>query len=137
MFTQLDRIETEKMGILITDTELEQPGPHIVYVNAGWCRITGYTKEEVMGKNPRILQGPKTNKDVLLQMKLKMLRREIFQGFTTNYRKDGEEMSLTITVYPVHIDGKEYFLAICRELEKLDNGGDPKVSLFVQDGVFE
>ena len=48
--------------ILITEAEpIDQPGPCVVYVNDAFTRMTGYTREEVLGKTPRILQGPGTN----------------------------------------------------------------------------
>ena len=49
-------------SILITDAELDLPGPRIVFVNPAFTKMTGYTAEEVMGKTPRILQGPRTDK---------------------------------------------------------------------------
>ncbi|HEY9806158.1 MAG TPA: GAF domain-containing protein, partial [Candidatus Obscuribacterales bacterium] len=46
-------------GVLITDPH--QPDNPIIYVNSAFCRMTGYEPEEVIGKNCRFLQGPKTN----------------------------------------------------------------------------
>ncbi|HEY1188865.1 MAG TPA: PAS domain-containing protein [Gemmata sp.] len=46
-------------GILITDPNL--PDNPIVYASPGFERITGYGAEEIMGKNCRFLQGPKTD----------------------------------------------------------------------------
>jgi PAS domain-containing protein len=46
-------------AIIITDTEpINLPGPCIVYVNEAFTRMTGYQPQEVIGKTPRILQGP-------------------------------------------------------------------------------
>lgn len=48
--------------ILITEAEpLNHPGPRILYVNAPFTRMTGYTPEEAIGQTPRMLQGPKTS----------------------------------------------------------------------------
>lgn len=47
--------------MLVTDTQLESPGPKILFVNPAFCKMTGYTKEDLIGKTPRILQGPLTN----------------------------------------------------------------------------
>ncbi len=49
-------------AVVITTTELDHPGPEIVYVNEGFCRRTGYTPDEVIGRTPRLLQGPKTER---------------------------------------------------------------------------
>jgi PAS domain S-box-containing protein len=48
-------------SILITTTELNSPGPYIIYINKAFEELTGWGREEIIGKNPRFLQGPKTN----------------------------------------------------------------------------
>jgi PAS domain S-box-containing protein len=52
-------VESANDAIIITDTQLDPPGPKIVYVNPAFTRMTGYTYEETIGKTPRILQGKK------------------------------------------------------------------------------
>src|SRR5699024_9076174 len=56
-------------SILITELSLEKPGPKIVYVNSSFTEITGYEPDEIIGKTPRILQGPKTDRSVMKRMK--------------------------------------------------------------------
>ena len=41
------------------------PGYPIIYVNPAFCELTGYGPHEVMGKSPSILQGPKTDMEVI------------------------------------------------------------------------
>ena len=77
--------------IVITDTELDFPGPKIVYVNKAFERATGYTIDEVVGKTPRILQGVKSDFDVLKRLRQNLQDGEEFSGRTTNYRKDRSE----------------------------------------------
>lgn len=56
-------------AILITEAEpLDSPGPRILYVNDAFTRMTGYSPEEVIGRSPRILQGPKTDKKELKRL---------------------------------------------------------------------
>ena len=50
-------------GITIADPNL--PDTPIVYVNEAFCRITGYAREEVIGRNCRFLQGPDTDPTVV------------------------------------------------------------------------
>ena len=80
-----------KEAILITDAELDLPGPRIVFVNPAFTKMTGYTAEEVIGKTPRILQGPRTDKTVLSRLRQTLERGEVFEGEAVNYRKDGKE----------------------------------------------
>lgn len=93
-------------AITIT-TAGEDGGPGvIVYINDAFTEMTGYTAEEVVGKNPGMLQGPNTEKDVLERLGEQIRRGEVFHGETVNYRKDGSEFILEWQVIPVHTNGK-------------------------------
>ncbi len=78
-------------SIIITDTKLDLPGPKIIYVNPGFTKMTGYLSEDVLGKTPRILQGPKTDRSVLNRLKETLKAGKVFFGHAVNYRKDGSE----------------------------------------------
>lgn len=91
-------------SILITELQLEEPGPRIVYVNDGFCEMTGYSKEEVIGKTPRILQGPKTEPEVLEKLKNRLKNGQCFFGQTINYRKDGSEFVNQWDIHPITDD---------------------------------
>jgi PAS domain S-box-containing protein len=86
-------------GIIITDATL--PDNPMIYVNPGFERITGYTADEVVGKNGRFLEGPEAN-----QPALESLRRSIKAGEDCvvnlrNYRKDGTLFWNELSVSPV------------------------------------
>ncbi|XWK89485.1 MAG: EAL domain-containing protein [Phormidium sp.] len=78
-------------AVIITSTDLEPPGPSIVFVNPAFTKMTGYTAEEVMGRNPRFLQGPNTDRTVLSRLRKTLEGGEVFYGEAINYRKDGTE----------------------------------------------
>ncbi|MDZ7720088.1 MAG: PAS domain S-box protein [Balneolaceae bacterium] len=94
-------IRSDYDSILITTLDLEKPGPKIVYVNDGFTRMTGYSKEEVIGKTPRILQGPKTDRKVLDTLKRRLKEGQAFFGHTVNYRKDGSEFINQWDIHPL------------------------------------
>lgn len=94
-------IRNDYDSILITELNLEKPGPRIVYVNEGFTRMTGYTKDEVLGKTPRILQGPKTDRAVLDRLKRRLIEGQAFFGHTINYRKDGTEFINQWDIHPL------------------------------------
>ena len=80
---------------------MEKPGPRIVYVNDGFTRMTGYTKQEVLGKTPRILQGAKTDRAILERLKRRLIEGQAFFGHTINYRKDGSEFINQWDIHPL------------------------------------
>lgn len=94
-------IRSDYDSILITTLDLEKPGPKIVYVNDGFTRITGYSREEVIGKTPRILQGPKTDGAVLEHLRQRLSVGKSFFGHTVNYRKDGSEFINQWDIHPL------------------------------------
>ncbi len=100
-------ISSDYDSILITDLHLDAPGPEIVYVNDGFTKMTGYTKEEAIGATPRILQGEKTDRAVLDKLKKRLKEGQAFFGHTVNYRKDGTEFINQWDIHPLTDDKGE------------------------------
>lgn len=94
-------IKNDYDSIIVTEVDLEKPGPKIIYVNDGFCEMTGYTKEEVIGKTPRILQGPKTDRAILDKLKNRLQEGQCFFGKAINYRKDGSEFVNQWDIHPL------------------------------------
>jgi two-component system cell cycle sensor histidine kinase/response regulator CckA len=94
-------ITQSKDAILITEAELDAPGPKIVFVNPAFTKMTGYTADEALGKTPRILQGPRTDKAVLNRLLKNLHEGEVFEGETVNYRKNGEELEIEWQIAPI------------------------------------
>jgi PAS domain S-box-containing protein len=88
-------------SILITTAQLDPPGPYIVFVNPALSRMTGYAAEELIGKTPRILQGPRTNRRTLQNLRDHLARGESFSGEMVNYRKDGSEYVVEWHISPI------------------------------------
>jgi PAS domain S-box-containing protein len=68
---------------------LDPPGPRITYVNPAFTRVTGYDADEVIGRTPRLLQGPATESWVLDRLRRRLQHGKPFTGEAINYRKDG------------------------------------------------
>lgn len=100
-------IRSDYDSILITTLELEKPGPEIVYVNDGFTRMTGYSREEAIGNTPRMLQGEKTDRAVLDKLKKRLKEGQAFFGHTVNYRKDGTEFINQWDIHPLTNDEGE------------------------------
>ncbi|WP_194975824.1 PAS domain S-box protein [Aquiflexum lacus] len=95
--------------ILVTEAEpQDDPGPRIVYVNKAFTKMTGYTAKEVIGKTPRILQGPDSDYDALKKLGEKMRRWEPSEITVLNYSKSGKPFWVNFAVSPV-ADEKGWF----------------------------
>ena len=88
--------------VLITEAEpQDEPGPRIVFVNDAFIRRTGYTREEVIGKSPRFLQGPKTSRTELDRIHAAMNKWQPVRVELINYSKSGEEFWVELDIVPV------------------------------------
>jgi len=106
-------------AIIITEAEpFELPGPKIVYVNEAFCKMTGYEMEEVIGKTPRILQGPKTDKAAITNMSRAIKNWQKHETTLLNYKKSGEEFWINFTISPIANENGWYthWIAIERDV---------------------
>lgn len=111
-------------AVLITEAEpFDEPGPKVLYVNRAFTKMTGYTAEEVIGKTPRILQGPKSDKKELERLSKALRNWESCEITTINYKKNGEEFWINFSVTPI-ADEKGWFthwIAIERDITEKVN----------------
>jgi len=92
-------------GVVITDPN--QPDNPIVDVNPAFERITGYSKEEVMGRNCRFLQGVESQREAISALHDAIVDESECQAVLKNYRKDGTLFWNEVKITPVwDITGK-------------------------------
>ena len=89
-------------ALLITEAEpLDEPGPRIVFVNAAFERQTGYSRAEVMGKSPRLLQGPLTQRSELDRISASLKKWQPIRSELINYTKSGDAFWVEMDIVPV------------------------------------
>ena len=105
--------------VLVTEPEpIDPPGPRIIYVNQAFERMTGYASEEVLGKTPRILQGPGTSPEARARIRAALRNWQPITLEILNYRKDGSEFWAELAITPVtRPDGwVTHWVAVQREV---------------------
>jgi diguanylate cyclase (GGDEF)-like protein/PAS domain S-box-containing protein len=95
-------VEASINGVVISDAS--KPNMPLVYVNKPFLEITGYTREEVLGKNCRFLQGPGTDPDAVNQIRRAIADKTEAQVTLRNYRKDGTPFWNNLFVSPIWDD---------------------------------
>ncbi|MFI3136603.1 MAG: PAS domain S-box protein, partial [Methylococcaceae bacterium] len=95
-------VEQSPNSVMITDLDA-----NIEYVNEAFVRITGYSRAEAIGKNPRLSHSGKTPKAVYEDMWATLTRGEVWKGEFINRNKDGGEYTGSAFISPVRQqDGK-------------------------------
>lgn len=95
-------IEAIESGILITDAR-QTDGP-IIYANPAIERMTGFTPEELIGRNPRILQGQDREQPELEIIRAALAHDKPANVILRNYRKDGTKFLVNVQISPVRND---------------------------------
>lgn len=106
-----------ELAIVVTDGALTAPGPHILYVNAAFERMTGYAAHEVIGESPRMLQGPDTSLAARKRLARALRAGKPQRTTLVNYRKSGEAYRCDIEIFPLLTPAGEPFAAVALERE--------------------
>lgn len=103
-------------SILITGADRR-----IIYANPAFCNMTGYPLDELLGENPRMLQGPLTEQSVIDRMTAALQKNVSFNGSTINYRKNGRPYLVEWTISPICSASGElrYFISIQKDITQL------------------
>jgi len=100
-------------SILVTDATARG---RIIYANKAFKKLTGYDPATVIGEDPRILQGPGTDRKVIDRISATLKSGGRFEGRAVNYRKDGTPFIMNWRMFPLKDSGKIIaWVAIQRE----------------------
>lgn len=89
-------VEQAAETIVITDLQ-----GNIQYVNSAFERVTGYTRAEALGRNPRILKSENQDETFYRAMWAKLELGEVWTGHFVNRRKDGSLYEEDATIFPI------------------------------------
>ena len=92
-------IESVRVGIAISDARA--PGNPNIYVNPALCAITGYARDELLGRSMRILRGPETDQVALAQIHDAIVAGRDCEATLINYRKGGTPFWNELLISPV------------------------------------
>jgi PAS domain S-box-containing protein len=99
-------------GVTLSDPDLEDAP--LVYANKAFERLTGYSQEEIIGRNCRFLQGDEREQPGRYQIKEAMEKHEAVEVTLRNYKKDGTLFINRLKITPL-FDRKQrviYYLGV-------------------------
>lgn len=92
-------VHSTRMPMIITDPRL-QDNP-VVFANGAFCRLTGYERDEILGRNCRFLQGKDTDPETRRKLHHAVEQAEPVEVDIQNYRKNGEPFWNRLLMAPV------------------------------------
>ncbi len=107
--------------VLITEAlPLQEPGPRIVFANAAFERVTGWARSSVMGRSPRLLQGPGTDRAELVRIGRALAQQQAVRSELVNYSPQGRPYWVEVEIVPViGSDGvATHFVAVQRDISE-------------------
>lgn len=106
--------------VIITEAETVEKAlqGRIVYVNEAFGRLTGFSRQEIIGQSPRLLQGPKTQQAELKRIRDALAALKPVNAELINYTKDGTEYWVELAIMPItDIGGRcTHFVSIQRDI---------------------
>ncbi|PSP40935.1 hybrid sensor histidine kinase/response regulator [Halobacteriales archaeon QH_6_64_20] len=114
-------LDNAPIGITMTDPAQED-NP-LVFVNEHFCAQTGYTEEEVLGRNCRLLQGEETDPEPVARLREGIEAKEPVTTELRNYRKDGTAFWNELLIAPISLgDGRgERYVGFQRDVTERVN----------------
>jgi len=102
--------------VMVTDRQ-----GFIEYVNPAFEKTTGYSKEEVLGKNPRILHSGKQPLEYYQNLWRTILAGKVFYARTVNKKKNGELYVADQTISPIFHEFKEitHFVSVWKDITQI------------------
>ena len=113
--------EHSPASVVITDRN-----GRIEYVNATFSDVTGYSAEEAIGQNPRILKGGKLPASYYQQLWDTILGDQIWEGDLINRKKSGEEYWESASISPIKNDDGDitHFVAVKQDITERKHAED-------------
>ena len=108
-------VETTRMPMIVTDPH--QSDNPIIFANNAFRRMTGYTPEELIGRNCRLLQGPETDRGTIAEVRRAVAEQKEVAVEVLNYRKDGSTFWNALFVTPVYDKGGELVYIFASQLD--------------------
>lgn len=116
-------------AVMVTDAERK-----IQFINPAWEQLNGYSADEVLGRDPSIVQSGKHGEEFYEQIHKQIYRGNVWEGEVLNQRKDGSTYDGALTITPVKDQSGEIinFVSVLHDISALKEV-DRLKSQFVSD----
>lgn len=137
MYPQIEKI----FGTLDTPISIGdpyRPGCPLIDVNSAFCSLTGYNKDEIIGKNCNFLQGDGTSEITRREIRRSIDSQSSISICILNYKKDGTPFDNLLFIMPVlDADQKTLFIGCQREISVNEWRKDVEQSISLMDNFLD
>jgi len=116
-------IRTSTIAAVVTDPRL--PDNPIIACNDAFVQLTGYAREEILGRNCRFLRGEQTEPDLAARLHDAIAEARPVMVEILNYRKDGSAFRNAVMVAPIHDEAGALAYFLGSQIEVPDEGARP------------
>ncbi|MGY2464217.1 EAL domain-containing protein [Vreelandella sulfidaeris] len=111
-------VESSTNGLVVVDTQ--RSDLPMVYVNAAFERITGYSRSEALGRNCRFLQGEDTDPATIKQLRVGIAQQREVHVVIRNYRRDGSVFWNDLYISPVRDESGQvtHFIGVQNDISE-------------------
>jgi PAS domain S-box-containing protein len=113
----LDSIRFSPIATVVSDPT--KPDNPLIAVNEAFCALTGYAKDEVIGRNCRFLRGPDTENGQTEKLRSAVYAQHPALAELINYRKDGSPFRNAVMIAPLFDDDGNLELFVGSQIEVL------------------
>ncbi len=118
-----DMIEAGSVAAVISNPRL--PDNPIVACNEAFCRLTGYSREEILGRNCRFLRGAGTEPELAQQLRDSIHAHQPVMVEILNYKKDGTPFRNAVMVAPIFDAAGEVEYYLGSQVEVVEDNAPP------------
>lgn len=114
-------IEMSDDAYIVSESAWTQDlGRRIIYVNEAFVKLTGYKREEVLGRSATLLQGPKSDPRIVDRIQASLGSMTSLKEEIVVYDKEGKEILVDIGIYPIRDEfgSVTHFISIIRDISE-------------------
>jgi len=104
-------------AVIVTEPNINNDGPRVIYINPKFSKIFGYTRYEIIGKTPAVFSYEGMDKHLRKDIKKSLSNTAKWEGYITNKSKEGKLVKAHLSIYPiVDKDALINFVGIYRDI---------------------
>jgi diguanylate cyclase (GGDEF)-like protein/PAS domain S-box-containing protein len=109
-------VESAKDVVMIAEADASMP--RVVRVNRAFQEMTGYEAREIVGRSPKMLQGPDTDPETVEYLRERLRHQQPAQVELLNYRKDGTPFWVELNIQPIFNEKGQltYWISVQRDV---------------------